>query len=116
MSYPDFRKPFDIHTDASDIPLGAVILQDNKPIVFYSWKLNSIQQNYTVGEKELFSIVEVMNEFCMILLGHEINVFTDHKNLIYKDHNNYQVIRWRLLLEEYGPNFIYIKRGRKHCC
>ncbi len=112
LSYPDFNKPFDIHTDASDLQLGAVISQNNKPIAFYSRKLNSTQKNYTVGEKELLSIVEVLKEFRTILLGHEINIYTDHKNLIYKDHNNYRVIRWRLLLEEYGPNFIYIKGAK----
>ena len=28
LSYPDFTKPFDIHTDASDFQLGAVISQN----------------------------------------------------------------------------------------
>jgi hypothetical protein len=43
LVYPDFNKPFIIHTDASQSQLGAVISQDNKPIAFYSRKLNPTQ-------------------------------------------------------------------------
>jgi hypothetical protein len=39
LAFPDF-KPFVIHTDASHTQLGAVISQDDKPIAFYSRKLN----------------------------------------------------------------------------
>jgi hypothetical protein len=39
LSYPDFNKPFRIHTDASHYQLGGVISQDNCPIAFYSHKL-----------------------------------------------------------------------------
>ena len=34
LSYPDFNKPFEIHTDASKVQLGAVISQNNKLIAF----------------------------------------------------------------------------------
>ena len=43
LAYPDFSKPFVIHTDASHYQLGAVISQDGKPIAFYSRKLNDAQ-------------------------------------------------------------------------
>jgi hypothetical protein len=43
LAYPDFNQPFIIHTDASHTQLGAVISQDNKPIAFYSRKLNPAQ-------------------------------------------------------------------------
>ena len=39
LAYPNFDKPFEIHTDASAYQLGAIISQDGKPIAFYSRKL-----------------------------------------------------------------------------
>ena len=47
LVYPNFSKPFVIHTDASKVQLGAVINQDNKLIAFYSRKLNPVQVNDT---------------------------------------------------------------------
>jgi hypothetical protein len=49
IAYPDFDKPFQKHTDASDHQLGAVIMQDKKPIFFYSCKRNpkKIRHNRT---------------------------------------------------------------------
>ena len=36
LAYPDFNDPFEIHTDASKLQIGAVISQKGKPIAFYS--------------------------------------------------------------------------------
>jgi hypothetical protein len=47
LTFPDFSKPFHIYTDASDIQLGAVIAQEEKPIACYSRKLNSAKKRYT---------------------------------------------------------------------
>ena len=58
--------------------------QKGKPIAFFSRNMNSAQQNYTTTEKELLSKVETIKEFLNILLGHQITVYTDHKNLTYK--------------------------------
>jgi len=109
LAYPDFEKPFQIHTDASHYQLGAVISQEGKPIAFYSRKLNPAQTRYTTTERELLSIVETLKEYRNILLGHEIEVFTDHQNLVYKTFNTERVMRWRLLIEEFGPKLTYIK-------
>ena len=83
LAYPDFTKAFEIHTDASKTQLGAVIAQDNKPIAFYSRKLNPAQTRYTTTERELLSIVETLKEFRNILLGQQIIVYTEHENLTY---------------------------------
>ena len=111
-SYPKFNKPFVIHTDTTKLQLGSVISQDDKPIAFYSRKLNPAQVNYTTTERELLSIVETLKEFRNILLGQQIKVYTDHKNLTYKTFNTERVMRWRLILEEYGPELIYIQGSK----
>ena len=53
--------------------------------------------------------MENIKEFCNILLGHQITVYTDHKNLTYKHFNTERIMRWRLILKEFGPELKYIK-------
>jgi hypothetical protein len=48
LAYPDYSKVFEIYTDASSKQLGAVITQDNRPIVFFSWKLSNVQRKYSI--------------------------------------------------------------------
>ena len=112
LAYPNFNEPFDIHTDASHTQLGAVISQKGRPIAFYSRKLNAAQTRYTTTERELLAIVETLKEFRTILLGQQLRVYTDHKNLTFKNFNTERVMRWRLLIEEFNPELIYIKGER----
>ena len=93
LDYPDFNAPFEIHTDASELQIGAVISQKGNNIDFYSRKMNSAQHHYTTTEKELLSIVATFKEFRNILLGHQITVYTDNKNLTYKYFNTERVMR-----------------------
>ena len=109
LHYPDFNQPFEIHTDASARQLGAVISQNGKPIAFYSRKLRDGQKNYSTTEREMLAIIETLKEFRTILFGQQIKVYTDHKNLTFDTCNTERVMRWRMVLEEYGPELIYIK-------
>jgi transposase InsO family protein len=68
--------------------------------------------SYTVTEKELLSIVATLKEFRNILLGQQTTVFADHKNLTCKNFNTERVMRWRLVLEEFGPDLQHIKGER----
>ena len=78
LAYPDFNAPFEIHTDALKLQIHAVISQKGEPITFYSRKMNSAQQSYTMTEKELLSIVSTLKEFRNILLGNQITVYLAH--------------------------------------
>jgi len=108
LAFPQFDKPFHIYTDASDYQLGALITQDGKPLAFYSRKMNKAQQNYKTGEQELLSIVETLKEFRNILLGQKVIIHTDHMNIVYGNLTNDRIVRWRLLLEEFGPEYRHI--------
>ena len=74
LAFPDFNKTFHVYTDASDYQLGAVIMQEGKPLAFYSRKMTDTQKKYTTGEQELLSIVETLKEFRNILLGQDLVV------------------------------------------
>jgi hypothetical protein len=56
LAYPDYSKVFEIYTDASSKQLGAVITQDNRPIVFFSQKLSNTQHKYSVTKIELHAM------------------------------------------------------------
>lgn len=107
LHFPDFTKPFDVYTDASDHQLGGVIVQNGFPVAFYSRKLNSAQRNYTTMEKELLSIVETAEHHRGILWGFKVHFHSDHKNLSFDNFNSERVRRWRLLLEEFDYTFEY---------
>jgi RNase H-like domain found in reverse transcriptase len=47
LTYPNFNKTFEIHTDASKVQLGACISQEGRPVAFYSRKLNPAQTRYS---------------------------------------------------------------------
>ena len=109
LAHPDFSKPFTIHTDASHCQLGGVSSQEGKPMAFCSRKLTDAQTRCSTKEHEILSIVETLKEYRNILLGHKIEVFTDHKNLVCKHFTTECVMRWRLILEEFGPTLTHTK-------
>ena len=84
------------------------MVQDGKPLGFYKRKLNDLQVNYTVGEKELLGIVEGLKAFAGVIRGQDLTVHTDHLNLLYSKLPSQQMTRWRLLLEEYHPKVVHI--------
>ncbi len=111
LAYPQFNKPFIIHTVASHTQLESVISQDDKPIAFYSRKLSPMQARYTTSESEVLAIVETLKELKSILLGQKNIIYTDHQNLIAKNctiERTERIVRWRILIEEFDPQLKYI--------
>jgi hypothetical protein len=94
LTYPDFKKPFEIRTDASKVQLGIAVCvsQEGRPVAFFYRTLNPAQTCYITTERELLSIVETLKEFRNILLGQQVVVHTDHVNLTYKHFNSDRVM------------------------
>jgi hypothetical protein len=108
-AYPDHNKPFKIYTDASNYQLGACIMQDDCPVAYYSRKLNNAQRNYATIDKELLCVVAALREFQSMLLGAELHIYTDHKNILNVSKSSEQRLCWISYVDEYGPTIHYIE-------
>lgn len=118
LKYPDFSKPFNVTSDASNVALGAVLSQgpvgSDKPICYASRTLSKSEQNYSTIEKELLGIVWATKYFRPYIYGRKFKIITDHKPLTWlfslKEPNS-KLVRWRLKLEEFDYEIIH-KNGR----
>ena len=88
LVFPDWKKIFHVHVDASSIALGVILAQPGEggidhPIVFASRKLSSTERNYTTTEREGLAMVYALQKFRHYLLGSHFKMFTDHSTLKY---------------------------------
>ncbi|CAI7913786.1 unnamed protein product [Closterium sp. NIES-53] len=114
----DPHRPFEVVTDASDIAIGAVLLQDFgnglQPIAYESRKLHPPEKNYVIHDREMLAIVHAFKVWRCYLTGADMTVRTDHESLQYlraQPHLNPRQICWLDYLESNFHYTVSYKKG-----
>ena len=82
LAYFDRKAEHVIQTDASTKGLGAVLLQEGKPVIYVSRTLTPTEEHYSNIERELLGVVFAMKRLHNYVFGKPVRVQTDHKPLV----------------------------------
>lgn len=86
LAHYDPEKPVVLETDASEHSISAVLLLKSpgteRPIAYWSKRLDAAQKNYSVVDKEALAVVKSCHRFSKYLLGRKFTIRTDQKSLL----------------------------------
>jgi hypothetical protein len=78
---PNFEKTFQARCDASGVAVGGVLRQDNRPIFYFSEKLNQTKRKYSGYDKEFYAIIQALNKWRHYLVPQEFVLYSDKQAL-----------------------------------
>ena len=81
LQLPDFTATFFVDTDASGLAMGAVLLQHNHPLAYFSKVFSPTIRKASTYVRELYAITEAVHKWRHYLLGREFVIQTDHHSL-----------------------------------
>jgi hypothetical protein len=81
LALPDFSLPFVVETDACDEGLGALLMQQGRPIAFLSKALGIKNKQLSIYEKGFLALIMVVDKWRPYLQRTEFEIRTDHKAL-----------------------------------
>lgn len=83
LALPDFEQVFEVECDASGVGIGAVLIQNKRPIAYFSEKLNGARLNYSTYDKEFYAIVRALDHWGHYLKPKQFVLYSDHEALKY---------------------------------
>lgn len=110
----NFSEAFILKTDASDVGLGAVLMQEvdgvERAIMYASRSLLPAETRYTTSEKECLAVVWGIRKMRAFLEGYYFTVVTDHQALKWLNsvkNPSGRLARWALELQQYDFEIKY---------
>jgi hypothetical protein len=104
---PDFKKKFQVKCDASGVAIGAVLSQDNKPVAYFSEKLNDVKRKYSTYDKEFYVVIQALKKWRHYLILKEFVLYTDNQALQFitrQEKLNQRHAKW----VEFMQNFTFV--------
>jgi hypothetical protein len=112
LAIPQFDKPFEVFTDASDNACGAVLIQESRPVAYFSKKFSPAERNYPTHDRECLGIVAAYREWRCYLEGVPSTCHTDHAPLTQLQSQpqiSRRQARWLEFLASFQPNVVYVQ-------
>jgi hypothetical protein len=77
LSLLDFTLPFQLETDACTSGVGAVLMQNGRPLAYFSKCLGPKPAAQSIYEKEAMAILEALKKWRHDFLGNKVIIKTD---------------------------------------
>ncbi len=121
LIFLDYTKEFILCTDASDVELGGILMQErngNAHPIAYAYRLcTAAEKNYSITERETLVVIYCLEHFRDIIQGYKIKVWTDDtaiQNLFRHKNLRRRLVRWFVTLQNYEINSEYIPGKEKY--
>ena len=102
LTLPDFSLPFVVVTDACAVGVGAVLMQQERPVAYLSKALGPSHQQLSIYEKEFLALIMAIEKWRSYLQRQEFTIRTDHKSLSYLTEQNLQSDLQRKATDAHG--------------
>jgi hypothetical protein len=116
LALPNFAEAFTLETDASGSGIGAVIMQQGRPLAYFSAALCPKNAAMSTYEKEALAILEALKRWRHYFLGSKLVIKTDQQALKFiTDQRVAEGIQHKLMLKLLEFDFtIEYKRGKEN--
>jgi hypothetical protein len=118
LQLPDFGKTFELECDASEIGIGGLLLQEGKPIAYFSEKLSGPSLNYSMYDKELYALVHILETWQQYLWLNEFVIHSNHESLKHirgQAKLNKCHAKWVEFIETFLHHYAQEREGKCHC-
>lgn len=107
---PEGNQDFIVYTNASPVGLGAVLMERERVIAYFSRQLKPAEARYATHDLENAAIVFALKIWRRYLLGEKFVLYIDHKYLKYlfsQKELNLRQQRWLEFLASYDLDILY---------
>jgi hypothetical protein len=78
LVFPDFSRTFQVRCCASGFVIGAILSQDNRPIAYFSERLNDTKVKYSMYDKDFYAVIQALKKWRHYFVSKEFVLYSDN--------------------------------------